>query len=213
MTHDGYTKYDPRKHPFDHAQGRHRKSIRLQGYDYSQAGAYFITIVTQGREPLFGEIINGEMRLNPAGKIVQDEWERLSQRFKFIVLGIYVVMPNHFHAIIVFVDRVGATLQNITNANFGDVSSHTRAPDGMDGSPLRPHGPAPASLGAIIGQFKSRVTKRLWKIPALTGVPIWQRNYYEHIIRNEDDANRIHLYIESNPARWDDDNENPTRQS
>lgn len=205
MAHDGRIKFDPKKH--------HRKSIRLQGYDYSQAGAYFVTIVTFQRQPLFGEIINGEMKLNPAGKIVQFEWERLAQRFKFIELGVYVIMPNHFHAIIVFVDHAGTIRPGTTDAVPGKAHLHINAPDGIDGSPLPPHGPAPASLGAMIGQFKSRVTKRLWKIPALAGTPIWQRNYYEHIIRNEDEAKRIHLYIESNPARWDDDDENRARQS
>jgi REP element-mobilizing transposase RayT len=204
----------------DNRQDRHRRSIRLKGYNYSEAGAYFVTIVTQGRVSLFGEIIDGEMQLNNAGKIVQDEWERLAQRFKFVVLGTYTIMPNHFHAIIMFV-KVGATRQNITDKLSGDIVGHNNAPSDLDGSSLprvdekspRPNGPPSASLGAMIGQFKSRVTKRLWKIPAWSRVPIWQRNYYEHIIRNEEDANRIHLYIESNPARWDDDDENPMRQS
>ena len=98
--------FDPQKH--------HRKSIRLQGYDYSQAGAYFVTIVAWGRECLFGEITDGEMKLNNAGKIVQWEWLELPKRFGFIELGAYVVMPNHFHGILIFHETVGATRQYLS---------------------------------------------------------------------------------------------------
>jgi REP element-mobilizing transposase RayT len=197
-------KYDPAIH--------HRKSIRLKGYDYAQSGAYFVTIVTHGRECLFGEIVNGEMQLNAAGKIVQWEWERLAQRFKFLEFGAFVVMPNHAHAIIIIHSHVGATRAGLTSAPSGAQPLRTDIPEGNDGSPLPPTGPAPSSLGAIIAQFKSRVTKRLWKIPTLAGTPIWQRNYYEHIIRNDDDANRIYNYIQSNPSMWDEDEENPTKR-
>lgn len=202
MARDQRTKFDPKKH--------HRRSIRLQGYDYSQAGAYFITIVAYQRECLFGEITNGEMRLNGYGKIVQWEWLELPKRIRYIELGAYVVMPNHFHGILVFRNPVvGATRPDLTVTHSGKAGLHNEISDGIGGSPLTPRGPKPASLGAIMAQFKSRVTKRLWKIPALNGTPIWQRNYYERIIRNADEANRIHLYIESNPARWDEDDENP----
>ncbi len=95
-----------------------------------------------------------------------------------------------------------------TELNSDNTTTQTITPDGNDGSPL-PRGPKPLSLGAIIGQFKSRVTKRLWKNPDLNGIPIWQRNYYEHIIRNDDEWNNIHLYIETNPINWADDEENP----
>src|SRR5258708_3870279 len=101
-------KYDPAKH--------HRRSIRLPGYDYSQAGAYYVTIVTQGRECLFGDVANGEMQLNATGKIVRWEWERLAQRFKFVELGAFVVMPNHIHGIIIFHETVGATRPGLTGA-------------------------------------------------------------------------------------------------
>ena len=194
------SKFDPQKH--------HRRSIRLKGYDYSQPGAYFVTIVTFQRECLFGEVVDGEMRLNRYGEVVKWEWERLPQIFKHLELGVFVIMPNHFHGIIVLRDNAGATRHGLDSAMSGNVSLQTIATDGIDGSPL-PCGPQPASLGAIIGQFKSRVTKRLWKIPSLNGRPIWQRNYYEHIIRNEHEMDRIWRYIESNPVNWADDDENP----
>lgn len=149
------------------------------------------------------------MKLNQAGQIVQWEWINLSQRFKFIELGAFTVMPNHFHGIPIF-HNVGATHPGITDAISGKIPLQNTAFDGPDGSPL-PRGPKPLSLGAIIAQFKSRVTKRMWKIPSLAGTPIWQRNYYEHIIRDERNMQAKWDYIESNPALWDDD-ENPNNR-
>jgi putative transposase len=192
--------------PFD-PKIHHRRSIRLPGYDYTQAGAYFVTIVTWRRDCLFGEVVDGEMRLNEAGQIVQWEWINLSQRFKFIELGTFTVMPNHFHGIPIF-HNVGATHTGITDAISGKIPLRNTMLEGSDGSPL-PHGPKPLSLGAILAQFKSRVTKRLWKIPSLAGTPIWQRNYYEHIIRNDQEMDKIWRYIEGNPVLWNDDDENP----
>lgn len=192
-------KFDPKIH--------HRHSIRLPGYDYSQAGAYFVTIVTWRRDCLFGEVVNGEMILNKAGKIVQWEWENLAQSFKFVELGIDQVMPNHFHGVLSFRD-VGANRSGINDTMTGKNPLHNNIPSGLEGSPL-PRGPKAASLGAVIGQFKSRVTKRLWKMPELTGTPIWQRNYYEHIIRNEREMGNIWRYIEANPVNWGEDEENP----
>lgn len=159
---------------------------------------------------LFGEVVDREMRPNAAGKIVQWEWENLALSFKFIELGVSNVMPNHFHGILLF-DDVGATRPGVTDALATKAFLHKPASDGLEGSPLRPRGPKPVSLGAIIGQLKSRVTKRLWKIPELYGTPIWQRNYYEHIIRNEREMAQKWHYIESNPAMWDDDEENPIK--
>ncbi len=197
-------KFDPKIH--------HRRSIRLPGYDYSQAGTYYVTIVTWQRECLFGEVVNDVMQLNKAGKIVQWEWENLAQSFKFVELGIAQVMPNHFHGILSFRD-VGANRSGVTNELAGQNPSSNSVPSGLDGSPLpmptMPRGPKAASLGAVIGQFKSRVTKRLWKIPELAGIPIWQRNYYERILRNEREMDAVWRYIEANPVNWGQDEENP----
>lgn len=193
-------KFDPQKH--------HRRSIRLKEYNYSQAGAYYVTIVTFQRECLFGEIVNGEMELNNAGKIVQWEWLELPKRLQYVELGVYVVMPNHFHGILYFYELVGATRLGLTNTSFGKISFPNMTTDGVGGSPL-PRGPKPASLGAVIAQFKSRATKRLWGIPSLNSTPLWQRNYYEHIIRNEQDLKNKTDYIEANPMLWDEDDVNP----
>lgn len=194
------SKFDPQKH--------HRHSIRLPGYDYAQPGVYFVTIVAWQRECLFGEVVGGKMRLNDIGKIVQWEWLELPKRLRFLELGVFMVMPNHFHGILIFHGNVRATRQGLIYARSGEVPTPQVTIAGIDGSPL-PRGLKPASLGAIMAQFKSRVTKRLWKIPSLQGTPIWQRNYYEHIIRNEQDLQNKTNYIEANPMLWDKDDENP----
>ena len=193
-------KFDPKIH--------HRQSIRLQGYDYSQAGGYYVTIVTWHREFLFGEIANQEMRLNKVGKIVEWEWLELSKRLHYVELGASVVMPNHFHGILFIHENAGATRQGQTRLPSDEKPLQAITPEGMDGSPL-PRRPKPASLGAIIAQFKSRATKRIWKFPEFKGIPIWQRNYHEHIIRNEKDLQNKTDYIEANPLLWEDDDENP----
>ncbi len=194
------TKFDPQKH--------HRRSIRLKGYDYAQEGAYYVTIVTWRREFLFGEVVNKEMRLNKVGKIVEWEWLELPKRLPYVELGVHVVMPNHFHGILFIHENVGATRQGQAMSLSGIEPLQTLTTDSIDGSPL-PRGPKPASLGAIIAQFKSRATKRIWKFPELKETPIWQRNYYEHIIRNETDLQNKTDYIEANPSLWDEDDENP----
>ncbi len=184
-------RYDPQNH--------HRRSIRLKGYDYTQPGAYFITICTKDRAHLFGEVVNGEMRLNDAGRIVWEEWFKTATLRPYVQLNEdeFVVMPNHIHGIIWIVDDVGATRR----------VAPTRVAPTMDA----PHGPKSGSIGAIIGQFKSVTTKRINDLRGTPGVPVWQRNYYEHIIRNEEALERIRTYIQTNPLRWAFDRENLAR--
>jgi putative transposase len=190
-------RFDPKIH--------HRKSIRLAGYDYSQAGAYFVTIVTQGRESFFGKIVDGEMILNDAGQMVIVVWESMAERFPNIELGAFVVMPNHFHAIVIIHDTtVGAGLVPALDNEVSENGATTRV------APTR-NGP---TLGQIIGAFKSITTHEY-----ITGVDekgwprffkrLWQRNYYERIIRDEREMEAIWRYIESNPAMWEADEENP----
>lgn len=203
------SKFDPQQH--------HRRSIRLKGYDYSNAGAYFVTAVTWQRQCLFGDVINGEVRLSKLGKIVEWEWLELPKRLSYISLGAYVVMPNHFHGILYIHENAGATRQGPTGMQSDAEPLPTITRDGMDGSPRqgptgRPNGPKPASVGAILAQFKSRATKRIWKFPEFKETPIWQRNYYERIIRDENALQNITRYIEANPLLWDEDQENPQRK-
>ena len=200
--------YDPNRH--------HRRSIRLKGYDYSQAGAYFITLCTQDRACLFGKVVNGEMRLNDAGRMVLAEWNRLPERFPHLVLDAFVVMPNHVHGIVVITNP--ATDDTATTAPTIVGTGLVPVPD--DGATTRV---APTvgdivapTVGDIVGAFKSRVTVEYIRGVKTSGWPpfrgrLWQRNYYEHIIRNERALNAIRQYIIENPRRWQMDRENEAR--
>ena len=160
-----------------------RRSIRLQGYDYSQAGMYFVTVCTLGKECLFGEIVDGCMNLNDAGQMVERWFGELPNKFEDIECDAFVCMPNHIHFIILTMD-VGVGIKNRT------------------------------SLGTIVQWFKTMTTngyihgvKELgWS--RFSG-KLWQRNYYEHVVRDENDLHYIREYIGNNPLRWELDRENP----
>jgi putative transposase len=204
----------------------HRRSIRLKGYDYSQNGAYFVTICSWNRECLFGEIAgiktdNPEMILNEYGKIVHDEWMRTVLIRKEIEIDEFIVMPNHFHGI-VFIhgkgDRPVAQMTAIAGCIQGrpPISGQTnqiRQDSRMIGAAGAPTdeqpGPKPKSIGSFLAGFKSIITKRVNEIRLSPGAPVWQRNYYERIIRNEIEFNRICEYIINNPMNWNDDENNP----
>jgi len=168
-----------------------RRSIRLKNYDYSSPGAYFITICTHNRQCLFGEIVNGEMTLNEFGEIVRDEWFCSVHIRNEIELfeNEFIVMPNHIHGVLWIIDNVGAT---------------GRSP--LQQQQLKqPHGPLKKSLSSFVAGFKSTFTKQINKIRQTPGIPVWQRNYYEHIIRNDDELNKIPEYIINNPLTWKTD--------
>jgi len=170
---------------------RGRRSMRLQGYDYSRAGAYFVTLCSQNRECLFGEIAGGEMVLNEYGKIVRDEWLESAQIRNEIGLDEFVVMPNHFHGIVWIHNGVETTT------------------DRRGDRPVAPTGPRPRSLGALMAGFKSAVTRRINEMRRTPGMKLWQRNYYDRVIRDENELNRIREYVVGNPMLWDMDRENP----
>ncbi|MDF0666327.1 MAG: hypothetical protein P0119_09705 [Nitrospira sp.] len=163
----------------------HRRSIRLKGYDYAQAGAYFVTMCTQNRACLFGNVVDGQMRLNECGQVVADSWLWLSARYPHVDLDEWVVMPNHLHGIIILT-----------------------GPDGRGGSRTAPTENR-KPIGRLIGAFKTVSTKRLNTMHNSPGVPVWQRNYYEHIVRSEEALIHIRRYIVGNPAHWEEDRENP----
>ncbi|MDA8414334.1 MAG: hypothetical protein M0023_11190 [Desulfobacteraceae bacterium] len=176
----------------------HRRSIRLQGYDYSQPGAYFVTICVHDRECLFGEIVDGVMVRNDFGRIVTEEWTRSAELRSEIELDNCVIMPNHFHGIVVISGNTDNGVQRGGGQCRGDRPV----------APTMP-GPRPKSLGAMMAGFKSAVTKRINELRDAPGVPVWQRNYYEHVIRDEADYNRIAEYISTNPQRWIEDKLHP----
>ncbi len=194
-----------------------RKSIRLKGYDYSQAGLYFITICIQNRVCLLGQVCAGiapsdspEMILNDAGKMVEAEWLNLKARFPNIELHEYVVMPNHFHGILEIVPPVGATLV-VAQAQVAQNTDEEKEEKEENG---QPQGIAPTvdptiapTVGEIIAAFKSISTVAYIRSVKNSGWPpfqgkLWQRNYYEHIIRNEKSYENIAHYILNNPAKW-----------
>jgi REP element-mobilizing transposase RayT len=182
-------------------QPRHRRSIRLKGYDYTSPGAYFITIDTEQRECLFGSIDAAVLHLNALGRVALSEWERLPGRFRYISLDAFIIMPNHVHGIIILSGRGTAG-----ELNDQDPDTHRRAPTEQFGKPV------PGSIPTIIRSYKSAVAAQINRLRGTSGAPIWQRNYYEHIIRNQAEWERIRLYIQNNPATWSADRENPSRQ-
>jgi len=179
--------YDPARH--------HRRSIRLPAYDYTQPGAYFVTVVTHQRQCLFGEIVDGQVLVSSYGEAVGEEWLRSTQIRREMQLDAFVVMPNHIHGIVIIGETVGA---------HGRAPLHRAAPHR---APL-PHR-APRSIGSFVAGFKSAVTRRINEMRGTPRLPVWQPNYYEHVIRDEEELNRIRQYIIENPARWEDDVENP----
>ena len=168
-----------------------RRSIRLKPYDYSQTGYYFLTVCAQNRQCVFGEIINGKMKLNEVGEMIETDWNKLPWHFPNIKLDEFVIMPNHMHGIILI---VGAPLVGAQNNDIADRATTRVAP----------------TLGDIVGAFKSiaaneyihNVKNNDW--PPFKG-SLWQRNYYEHIIRDERDLNRVREYVVNNPYKWQED--------
>jgi len=203
----------------------HRRSIRLKGYDYSQAGAYFITICCKDRKCRFGKIVVGAsvMELNECGQIAYDEWLKLSERFSNFELDVFQIMPNHMHGIIVLNDIVGATLAVVQNAVVQNAVVQNavvqnavaqNVPNGIialnDVGATARVAPTTtnATIGDIVGAYKSLVANGcldIYKTKNETMGKLWQRNYYEHIIRNEQSYQTISDYIINNPAKWKDD--------
>jgi REP element-mobilizing transposase RayT len=172
----------------------HRRSLRLKGYDYSQPGTYFITICTKNRECLLGEIKNGKIILNEFGEIAKSEWIKSSIIRKEIKLDEFMIMPNHIHGIII-IDH--GTPIVVVGANGC--------------SPLRDFRMESKSISSFVAGYKSSVTKQINILRKLPKISLWQRNYYEHIIRNETELNILREYIVNNPLKWDEDEENPNR--
>lgn len=183
-------KFNPEKH--------HRRSIRLRKYDYSNAGVYFVTICTRNRECLFGDVVDGEMVLNDAGNIVLQTWHALPDRFPVVQLDAFMVMPNHVHGIIVI---TGAWKPNTTNRG---VMNH--APT-VGAQFIAPNNGDRLILGEIIRTFKAVTTRRIRQNGLLEFG--WQRNYYEHVIRGDDELCDIRKYIAHNPAGWLNDENHP----
>jgi putative transposase len=163
-----------------------RRSIRLKDYDYSQAGAYFVTICAWNKDCIFGDVENAEIRMNECGQVVRNEWLHTENIRSNVELDAFIVMPNHVHGILVIVEGGRGVLQYAPSKKCG-FSSPSQ------------------TLGSIIRGLKSSATKIINQIRNSHGVPVWQRNYYEHIIRNETELNKIREYIINNPLNWKTD--------
>ena len=178
------------------SETRHRRSIRLKEYDYSQAASYFVTICTQNREALFGCILDGKMILNQWGEIVKDFHAETEAHFETILMTPFVIMPNHYHAIIVLNGR-----DSVNGRDHITGRDHRKG----RGDPAPTVGNAVPTLGNVVGFFKYQTSKRINLLRQTPGQKLWQRNYYEHVIRDETDYNRICKYIENNPLKWESD--------
>jgi putative transposase len=188
--------YDPSRH--------HRRSIRLRAYDYSQPGAYFVTLVTQDRALLFDDPV--------LRRVIETFWQRIPQHCPDVTLDAWVVMPNHLHGILLL-GTSDADLARVAREPAGvDVASMTRS-SARGAASLPPavptRGPPAGSLGTIVGNFKAVTTRRINGVRKTPGARVWQRNYYERVVRNERELEAIREYIQNNPANWALDKENP----
>jgi len=203
-----------------------RRSLRLTGYDYTGAGFYSVTICVQGHESLLGDIVNDKVIFHDAGQMVVEIWGWLSQRFPELTLDEFIVMPNHFHGILVLGNhpviknprrgesciRPGVNVR--TQPRAQDPGDHKDRPYGIGSCNGGGHGTSDGSLGRIIQAFKSLTTNAYIHGVNTAGWPpfpgrLWQRNYYERIIRDDDELHNIRQYIRDNPRRWETDHELP----
>jgi len=168
----------------DRYEDHRRRPLRLRGYDYTRPGAYFVTVCAHRRACLFGRIVDGAMHPKVFGMIVEACWRALPEHYPHVGLDAFVLMPNHVHGILVL------ACDAVNGRSTGTVLSR--------------HG-----LFEIVRAFKTFSSRRINELRRSRGVPVWQRGYYEHVIRNETSLRRIERYIETNPLRWDLDRENP----
>ncbi len=179
---------------------RRRRSIRLRDYDYTSEGMYFITLCAHLRACAFAQVDDARAHLSEIGRIIEEEWYRTAELRPYVLLDAFIIMPNHVHGVIMIIDedRASALLVGAQRA-----------------VPLPPPNPRsfgqmkPRSLPAIVRAFKSATTRRTNELRGTPGIPLWQRNYYEHVIRSRHALDRVRNYIVDNPARWPDDPENP----
>jgi len=201
-------KFDPQIHK--------RRSIRLKGYDYSQLGAYFVTICVNKKICLFGHIVDNKMILNDPGKMVVKIWSEIPQFYPGVAIDEHSVMPNHLHGIIILKNRnagashCGRPIKNPQNDQSYSIPGQTQGPDPT----VDPTTQRRLTLGDVVGRFESFTThKYIDGVKNFNWEPfykkLWQRNYFEHIIRNNKDLFRIRKYTIENSTKWDKDKENP----
>lgn len=212
--------YDRYKH--------HRRSIRLKEYDYGQAGAYFVTMCVDGGLCLLGEIVDGAMELNWRGHIAAGTWLWLAEQYDHVELDVWQVMPNHFHGILVLTDAgtgrddaaVGAVREPPLRQHAeppphtgSTVSGESDVPRDLahaaDSADADTRDRKPKPLGRLIGAFKTVCTAQINRMQDTQGARFWQRDFYDRVIRDEGELERIRTYIYNNPAAWDADRLHP----
>jgi len=171
--------------------------MRLPDYDYTSPGVYFITLVTHRRSMLFGKIEHDLMILNDFGRIIEEEWEKSSQIRAPWEFPIHITMPNHFHGIVIIVEAEDHIIRSLP------VAGHSCAP--LQNRERRPLYRLPRSLGSFIAGFKSSCTSRINTLRHTRGLPVWERDYYERIIENDEESDGLYEYIEANPSNWHTD--------
>jgi REP element-mobilizing transposase RayT len=172
---------------------RERRSVRMQGYDYTAAGAYFVTVCAHERRCLFGEIASEQMALNHVGRTIERCWLAIPDHFPGVELDEFVLMPNHLHGIVV----------------LPGSAATRRQPTATGLAPPRTSRPIPRSISTVVGSFKSAAAREINRLNGAPSAPVWQRSYYEHVIRDESSLNQIRQYIADNPRLWAEDAENP----
>jgi len=177
----------------------HRRTIRYSGFNYSLRGAYFVTICTRKREWLFGEVKNGEMVENEVGRIVKNEWDQTPEKRHNVDIDEFQIMPNHMHFIVFINDCYSDALYGRGVLQYAPTTK-------IDGIyPITKLRSPSQTVGAIVRGFKSASTKRINELLDLPGTPVWQRNFYERVIRNESELNAVRKYIVENPLKWESD--------
>ncbi len=168
---------------------KRKSSPRLKGFDYSQPGAYFVTICTAQWICLFGEINDDRMVLNPLGEVVQRAWADVPNHYPYVTIDDFIIMPNHVHGIVILLEDRRDRFRNLSLRGSHQEKRH--------------------GLSEIIRGFKTWSARRINQIQNTSGTPLWQRSFYDHIIRDDDDLNRIRGYIMENPLTWNQDRNNP----
>jgi putative transposase len=206
--------YDPEKH--------RRRSIRLRDYDYRSAGAYFVTLCAYKNICLFGDIIDGRMCLSDLGQVADACWRIIPAHHPHVALDSFVVMPNHVHGILIIkraagsedkAETTGATESGEDTGGIGAVGARYISPLPAKRNPslsLPPISPPPGSLGVIVGTYKAAVTRQVNRQYWSPEGTVWQRSYYEQVIRSRDALRRARIYVALNPARWMADPYYPT---
>lgn len=189
----------------------HRRSIRLRGWDYSEPGWYYITLVLKDREKLFGDVVGDEVRLSTFGKIVRATWLEIPKRFTDAQLDEFIIMPDHLHGIIVLEDPLVGAIHESPQRTKSPERKKSLHREGRETRQEYINRRRKMTLSKLVGWFKMNSSKAINLQRQTPGVPVWQRNYYEHIIRNDADLYRIRTYIEHNPFQWSLDEQNPDR--